>query len=49
MLREIKVNELRKRNRKHAARNTIANKTVAKREKARGKKQETGNKKHIVE
>jgi len=34
------------RNRKYVARNTIVNKTVAKKNKAKGKKQETGNKEH---
>jgi len=44
MLSEIKVNKFRKK-----TRNTIANKTVAKEKKIKDKKQETGNKQHIVE
>jgi len=38
-----------KRNKKYIARNTIIDKTIAKELKAKGKKQETGNKKYIVE
>jgi len=41
---EIKINELQK-----ETRNIIVNKTVAKEKKAKSKKQETGNKKCIVE
>jgi len=37
------------RNKECIARNTIVDKTVAKAKKAKGKKQETGNKEHIVE
>jgi len=48
MLPEIKVNELWK-NKKHIARNTIVDKMVAKGKEARGRKQETANKEHIVE
>ena len=36
-------------NKKYIARNTIVDKTVAKEKIAKGKKQETGNKEHIVE
>jgi len=38
----------RNRKQEYVARNTIVDKMVAKREKATGKKQETGNKKHVV-
>jgi len=48
LLLEININELQKK-RKHISRNIIVDKTITKRKKAKGKKQETGNKKHIVE
>ena len=38
-----------RRKRKHISRNIIVDKTITKRKKAKGKKQETGNKEHIVE
>jgi len=34
---------------RYIAKNTIVDKTVIKKKKAKGKKQETGNKEHIVE
>ena len=45
MLPKIKINF--KRNKKYIARNIIVNETIAKKKKAKGKKQEIGNKEPI--
>jgi len=45
---KIKITNFEK-NKKHVVKNIIIDKTIIKEKKAKGKKQETENKKHIVE